>query len=87
MAYWKDRKRYRANRKNSIQTPKGDQMTADQAMLIWSYVGEFDFMDVEKHNGSFKFFGTAKDGSDKIEIIHEDTLRILERDILPYAEL
>lgn len=62
-------------------------MTADLAMQIWGYVSDFDFMDVKPVNGCFKFYGKALDGSEKIEVIHIDTLEILSRDILPWAEL
>lgn len=61
-------------------------MTADQAMEIWNEFSEVDFMDLELEDGSYKFFGVAADGSPKIEKVHLDTLRILERDILPYME-
>lgn len=61
-------------------------MTADAALQIWSYVSDFEFMDVEPTDQTFTFYGKADDGSDKIEKIHISTLEILSRDILPWVE-
>jgi len=61
-------------------------MTAEEAMEIWRQVAEFEFMDMKPIDGAFKFFGTAQDGSTKIEIIHTDTLKIIARDLIPFIE-
>jgi len=61
-------------------------MEAAEAMEIWRQISDFDFMDLEVTDGSFKFFGTAADGSPKMETIHTETLKHLARNILPCIE-